>query len=60
MLLACYCDIQKQSPEEFAKFTGKQLCWSLFLNKVAGGKPIKKGTSTQYSLRTLPEDCSEN
>ena len=25
--------------EKFAKFTGKHLCWSLFLNKVAGLRP---------------------
>ena len=32
---------------------------SLTLNKVAGGRPIKKETPTQCFLRTLPEDCSE-
>ena len=42
MLLAYYCDTQKQSSGEFAKFTGKQLCRSPFLNKAAGGRPIKK------------------
>ena len=25
--------------KSFAKFTGKHLCWSLFLNKVAGWRP---------------------
>ena len=42
------CYIKKQSPDVFCekgvlrnytKFTGKQLCQSLFLNKVAGLKP---------------------
>ena len=31
----------------FAKFTGKQLCQSLFFNKVAGLRPVKKETLTQ-------------
>ena len=48
MLLAYYCDTQKQSSEKFAKFIGKQLCWSPFLNKVAVDRPIKTQTSTQY------------
>ena len=30
----CFC--KKGVPRNFAKFTGKQLCQSLFLNKVAG------------------------
>ena len=30
----------------FAKFTGKHLCWSLFLNKVACNF-IKNGTAAQ-------------
>ena len=41
MLLAYYCNTQKQSSGEFAKFTGKELCRSPFLNKAAGGRPIK-------------------
>ena len=45
--MAYYCDTQKQSSGEFTKFIGKQLCRSPFLNKVAGGRPIKKETSTQ-------------
>ena len=60
MLLAYYCDTQKQSSGEFAKFIGKQLCLSPFLSKVAGGRLIKKETTTQCFLRTLAEDCSEN
>ena len=36
--------------ENFTKFTGKHLCWSLFFNKVAGLGPeslFKKNTPTQ-------------
>ena len=36
--------------KNFAKFTGKHLCWSLFCNKNAGLRPanfIKKDTPTQ-------------
>ena len=47
MLLAYYCDTQKLSPGEFTKFIGKQLYRDPFLNKVAGGRPIKKETPTQ-------------
>ena len=37
---------EKDVLRNFAKFTGKHLCQSLFFNKVAGGasKFIKKGT----------------
>ena len=31
----------------FTKFTGKHLCQSLFFNKVAGLRPIKKETLAQ-------------
>ena len=34
MLLTYYCDTQKQSSGEFAKFVGKQLCWFSFLAKL--------------------------
>ena len=60
MLLAYYCDTQKQSSGEFAKFIGKRLCRSPFLNNVAGGRLIKKEAPTQCYLRTLLEDCFEN
>ena len=30
---------QKGVLKNLEKFTGKHLCWSLFFNKVAGGKP---------------------
>ena len=45
----CYQYIQKHSPwgvpqkycyEIFPEFTGKQLCWSLFFNKVVGCRPV--------------------
>ena len=48
MFLAYYCDTQKQPSGELAKCIGKQLCGSPFLNKVAGGKPIKKETQTVF------------
>ena len=59
MLLAYYCDTQKQSYGEFAKFIGKQLCQSPFLNKVACGRPIRK--RLQHNVfKTLLKDCPEN
>ena len=30
------CTVKKDALENFAKFTGKHLCWVLFLNKVTG------------------------
>ena len=30
---------KKRALRSFAKFTGKHLCWSIFLSKVAGGRP---------------------
>ena len=30
------CSVKKGVPENFAKFTGRHLCQSLFFNKVAG------------------------
>ena len=33
------CTVKKGVLRNFAKFTGKHLCQSLFLNKVAGLKP---------------------
>ena len=41
---------KKASLNNFAQFTGKRLCWSLFLNKVPGLRPAtlsKNETSTQ-------------
>ena len=35
MLLTYYCNTQKKSSGELAKFVGKQLCRSLFFSKVA-------------------------
>ena len=32
--------LEKSRPVEFAKFTGKHICWSLFFNKVAGMRPV--------------------
>ena len=33
------CSVKKGALRNFAKFTGKQLCQSLFFNKVAGLRP---------------------
>ena len=33
------CSVKKGVPRNFAKFTGKHLCQSLFLNRVAGDMP---------------------
>ena len=47
------CSLRKDVPRNFAKFTGKHLCQSLFLNKVEGKQQaetfnfIKKETSAQ-------------
>ena len=57
--MAYYCDTQRQSSGKFAKFIGKQLCRSAFLNKVSDGRLIKKETPTQCFLRTLLGDCFE-
>ena len=58
--------------KNFAKFTGKHLCWSLFFNKVAGGaKKRDSGTGvclpviyveflrTPFFYRTPPVAASE-
>ena len=66
----------KQSPggvlENFAKFTGKRLCWSLFLNKAADWRTatlLRRDSSTgdflwilrnsqeQLFQRKSPDDC---
>ena len=44
------CSIKKGVLRNFAKFTGKHLCQSLFFNKVAGLRPatlLKKETLAQ-------------
>ena len=45
---------QKDVLGNFAKFTGKHLCQSLFFNKVAG----RSGTGAKF-LRTPPVAASE-
>ena len=42
---------RKSALKNFTKFTGKQLCWGLFFDKVAGRKPptLFKKTPTQLS-----------
>ena len=66
------CSIKKGVLKNFAKFTGKYLCRSLFLNKVAGltsSALLKKGLLQRYSrelgeiftntvfYKTHPSDC---
>ena len=43
------CSIKKGVPKNFAKFTGKHLCQSLFLNKVAGLSLIKEAVEQMFS-----------
>ena len=38
-LFILFCSLRKGVLRNFAKFTGKSLCQSLFLNKVAGLRP---------------------
>ena len=50
------CSVRKGFPRNFAKFTGKHLCQSLFFNKVAGLRPatlLKKRIDTGLFLRIL-------
>ena len=50
------CSVRKGVLRNFAKFTGKLLCQSLFFNKVAGLRPaslskqetLEKGLSTEF------------
>ena len=45
------CSIKKRPFENFAKFAGKQLYWSLFFNKVTGLRPrtlLKKRLQHRY------------
>ena len=44
------CSIEKGALRNFAKFTGKRLCQSLFFNKVAGLGPEPESTF-EISLR---------
>ena len=50
------CTLKKAVLKNFANFTGKHLCQSLFLNKVANLGPatlLKKGSGTGVLLRIL-------
>ena len=53
------CSVKKGVLKNFAKFTGKHLCQSLFLNKVAGQRPatlLKEGLWHRY-FRANFEKC---
>ena len=50
------CSIKKAILKHFVIFTGKYLCWGLFLNKVAGHPPcnfIKKRLQHRYFLANI-------
>ena len=50
------CFVKKGVSKKFVKFTGKHLCWSLFLNKVAGLKSatlLKRDPNTGVFLWIL-------
>ena len=56
------CSIIKVALRNFAKFTGKHLCQSLFFNKVVGRRPqacnfIKKETLVQVFRSEFCEIC---
>ena len=54
MFLTYYCDTQKHSPWEFAKFAGKQWCQSLFFSKVAAR--LKKRFRTKKSFYKILDE----
>ena len=45
------CSIRRGVLKNFAKFTGKHLCQSLFFNKVAGLRPFLQNTSGRLLLK---------
>ena len=62
VLFKSFKNLQKQPAEvffkkgvlrNFTKFTGKHLCKSLFLYKVAGMRPAKRGSGTGVFLGIL-------
>ena len=54
------CSVKKGVLRNFAKFTGKHLCQSLFLNKVAGGACnfIKKETLVKFLRSPFSQNTS--
>ena len=44
------CSVKKDILENFAKFTGKHLCQSLFFNKVTGLRPTSEASSIKLRL----------
>ena len=47
------CSMKKDVLRNFAKFTGKHLCQSLFFNKVAGLRPAVNTSGGCFSNQTL-------
>ena len=55
------CSVRKGILRNFAKFTGKHLCQSLFFNKVAGPRtPFSQSTSVQLLLGIEENDSGRN
>ena len=58
------CSFKKDVLNNFAKFTGKHLCWSLFSSKVAGCNFVKKESDASvfvWILQNLKEHlCTEH
>ena len=55
------CSVRKGVLRNFAKFTGKHLCLSLFFNKVAGSKlTVKTPVRRHFFCRTYLSDCFSN
>ena len=55
------CSVRKGVLRNFAKFTGKRLCLSLFFNKVAGSKlTVKTPVRRHLFCRTYLSDCFSN
>ena len=55
------CSVRKGLLRNFAKFTGKHLCQSLFFNKVAIFNKLSKNTFFTERLRaTASEESKEN
>ena len=50
------CSVKKGILRNFAKFTGKHLCQSLFFNKVAGEASFLQNTSGRLLLKIVFED----
>ena len=48
------CTVEKGALENFSKVTGKHLCWSLFLNEVAGVRPTTTSLKKKLQYWCFP------